>query len=125
MKNFTNGHRVDIQALRGIAVLAVLLFHAKQSIFPLGYLGVDVFFVISGFVVTPLILRIFPQSEIFDRGETLNRLCAFFIRRSFRLAPALGTSLIFAALFVILFSPSWDNRNFPHQAIATLLLAGN
>jgi len=43
LKNFSNGHRVDIQALRGIAVLAVLLFHAKQSIFPLGYLGVDVF----------------------------------------------------------------------------------
>ena len=125
MKDFTNRHRVDIQVLRGIAVLAVLLFHAKQSIFPLGYLGVDVFFVISGFVVTPLILRIFPHSETFDRKEAFDRLSAFFIRRFFRLAPALGTSLILAVLLVLILSPSWDNRDFPHQAIATLLLVGN
>ena len=118
-------YRVDLQVLRGIAVLGVLLFHAKQSIFPLGYLGVDIFFVISGFVVTPLILRIFPQSEIFDSGETLNRLRAFFIRRLFRLAPALGASLILAVLLVVILSPSWNDRNFPHQAIATLLLVGN
>ena len=54
-------HRSDIQVLRGIAVLAVLLFHASERIFPLGYLGVDVFFVISGFVVTPLIIRVFAE----------------------------------------------------------------
>ena len=54
-------YRRDIQVLRGLAVLAVVLFHAKESYFPLGYLGVDVFFVISGFVVTPLILRIFTD----------------------------------------------------------------
>lgn len=74
-------HRKDIQVLRGIAVLAVVLFHAKEEWFPLGYLGVDVFFVISGFVVTPLILRIFTSSQtkggggyflilnIFTRGD--------------------------------------------------------
>ena len=54
-------YRRDIQVLRGLAVLAVVLFHAKERYFPLGYLGVDVFFVISGFVVTPLILRIFTN----------------------------------------------------------------
>jgi peptidoglycan/LPS O-acetylase OafA/YrhL len=54
-------YRKDIQVLRGLAVLAVVLFHADESYFPLGYLGVDIFFVISGFVVTPLILRIFTD----------------------------------------------------------------
>jgi peptidoglycan/LPS O-acetylase OafA/YrhL len=54
-------YRRDIQVLRGLAVLAVILFHADESYFPLGYLGVDIFFVISGFVVTPLILRIFTD----------------------------------------------------------------
>jgi peptidoglycan/LPS O-acetylase OafA/YrhL len=54
-------YRRDIQVLRGLAVLAVVLFHAKETYFPLGYLGVDVFFVISGYVVTPLILRIFTE----------------------------------------------------------------
>ena len=54
-------YRRDIQVLRGLAVLAVVLFHAKESHFPLGYLGVDVFFVISGFVVTPVIMQIFTD----------------------------------------------------------------
>ena len=125
LKEFTKGHRVDIQVLRGIAVLSVLLFHAKQAYFPFGYLGVDVFFVISGFVITPLILRIFIPFEDFDIEGTFRRLRTFFIRRFFRLAPALGSSLILAVLLVALFSPSWDNRDVPHQAIATLLLVGN
>lgn len=56
-------HRRDIQVLRGLAVLAVVLFHANQKYFPLGYLGVDFFFVISGFVITPLILRIFTDQS--------------------------------------------------------------
>jgi peptidoglycan/LPS O-acetylase OafA/YrhL len=54
-------YRRDIQALRGLAVMAVVLFHANESYFPLGYLGVDIFFVVSGFVVAPLILRIFTD----------------------------------------------------------------
>lgn len=57
-------HRRDIQILRGLAVLAVVLFHANERYFPLGYLGVDIFFVISGFVVTPLILRIFTEQLV-------------------------------------------------------------
>lgn len=44
-------YRQDIQVLRGLAVLAVVVFHANETLFPLGYLGVDVFFVISGFVL--------------------------------------------------------------------------
>ena len=53
--NFTSKIRLDIQVIRGIAVLAVVLFHTNEDFFQLGYLGVDIFFVISGFVVTPSI----------------------------------------------------------------------
>jgi peptidoglycan/LPS O-acetylase OafA/YrhL len=60
---FEKKYRRDIQVLRGLAVLAVVLFHSRESYFPLGYLGVDVFFVISGFVVTPLILQIFSNQS--------------------------------------------------------------
>lgn len=64
-------YRRDIQVLRGLAVLAVILFHADKSYFPLGYLGVDIFFVISGFVVTPLILRIFTDPPRAGGGSYL------------------------------------------------------
>ena len=53
--------RTDIQILRAIAVSGVILYHAKSNYFPLGYLGVDIFFVISGFVITPLIIEIFDE----------------------------------------------------------------
>ncbi|MEI8366753.1 MAG: hypothetical protein WCF65_10090, partial [Parachlamydiaceae bacterium] len=66
-----NKLRLDIQVLRGIAVLAVLLFHTRESIFTAGYLGVDVFFVISGFVVTPLISRIFIIENGLQSSDSL------------------------------------------------------
>ena len=56
-------YRKDIQSIRGLAVAAIVLFHFNKTLFPNGYLGVDIFFVISGFVVTPLMLRIFFNSE--------------------------------------------------------------
>ena len=115
-------YRNDIQALRGVAVLAVLLFHAFDTIFPKGYLGVDVFFVISGFVVTPLILRIFtgasPQS-------VYKELCAFYRRRFFRLAPALTVTLAFTAAILFLIGPISDHQRIARSGIATLLLIGN
>lgn len=64
-------YRRDIQVLRGLAVLAVVLFHSNENLFSLGYLGVDVFFVISGFVVTPLVLRVFTEPRSGRRGGVL------------------------------------------------------
>jgi peptidoglycan/LPS O-acetylase OafA/YrhL len=116
-------YRKDIQALRGLAVLAVVLFHAKESYFPLGYLGVDVFFVISGFVVTPLILRIFSGQTTW--AGRFSNLRYFYKRRFFRLAPAMAVTLL-ASVFTILFlGPTSDHERFAKQGIATLLLQGN
>jgi peptidoglycan/LPS O-acetylase OafA/YrhL len=61
-------YRRDIQCLRGLAVFSVILFHAYENFFVLGYLGVDIFFVISGYVVTPLIIRIFTEQPISGGG---------------------------------------------------------
>jgi peptidoglycan/LPS O-acetylase OafA/YrhL len=116
-------HRRDIQVLRGLAVLAVVLFHAKESYFPLGYLGVDVFFVISGFVVTPLILRIFTDQA--NGGGRLSNLRYFYMRRFYRLAPALAVVLTMSAVTIFLVGPIGDHQRFARQGIATLLLAGN
>jgi len=115
-------YRRDIQVLRGLAVLAVVLFHAKESYFPLGYLGVDVFFVISGFVVTPLILRIFTYKA---NGRRLSNLMYFYKRRFYRLAPALAVTLIISAVIIFFLGPIDDHPKFARQGIATLLLLGN
>ena len=116
-------YRRDIQVLRGLAVLAVVLFHANESYFPLGYLGVDVFFVISGFVVTPLILRIFTEQA--NGGGRLSNLRYFYTRRFYRLAPALAVTLTISAVTIFLLGPIGDHQRFARQGIATLLLVGN
>lgn len=115
-------YRKDIQVLRGLAVLAVVLFHTNEGNFSLGYLGVDVFFVISGFVVTPLILRIFTDK--IDGGK-LSNLRYFYKRRFYRLAPALAATLVFSAILILLFGPVDDHQRFAKQGVATLLLLGN
>jgi len=117
-------YRKDIQVLRGLAVLAVVLFHAKESYFPLGYLGVDVFFVISGFVVTPLILRIFTE-QINLGGARFSNLRNFYKRRFFRLAPAMAVTLVVSVFTILLLGPTSDHERFAKQGIATLLLQGN
>jgi peptidoglycan/LPS O-acetylase OafA/YrhL len=116
-------YRKDIQVLRGLAVLAVVLFHTNEGNFPLGYLGVDVFFVISGFVVTPLVLRIFTDKS--DGGGKLSNLKHFYKRRFYRLAPALAATLVTSAILIFLLGPVGDHQRFARQGVATLLLLGN
>jgi peptidoglycan/LPS O-acetylase OafA/YrhL len=118
-------YRTDIQVFRGMAVLAVVLFHLSEKVFPLGYLGVDVFFTISGFVVTPLILRIFYGKETLTRKVLMSNLNYFYKRRFYRLAPALTITLILSALLVFLAGPISDHQRFARQGIATSLLVGN
>ena len=86
--------RADIQALRGVAVLLVLLYHATGGVAG-GYLGVDVFFVISGFLMTNLI-----GAGIERGGFTLS---AFYFRRAKRLLPAAYATFFAVALLSPLF----------------------
>jgi peptidoglycan/LPS O-acetylase OafA/YrhL len=78
-------HRPEIEGLRAVAVLAVLLFHAGFPL-PGGYIGVDVFFAISGFLITRNILR--------DRQAGNFTFGGFYIRRIRRLFPALAVTLL-------------------------------
>ena len=74
-------YRPEIDGIRAIAVVAVILFHAGFDAFPGGFLGVDVFFVISGFLITGLIL----QEQAAGRFSLTN----FYARRARRILPAL------------------------------------
>lgn len=89
--------RADIQGLRGIAVLAVVLFHVSRSALPGGFAGVDIFFVISGYLITQILLR--------DMEAGVFRLRDFYQRRVRRLFPALFTVLAFTLAGGLLILP--------------------
>jgi peptidoglycan/LPS O-acetylase OafA/YrhL len=93
------GFRTDIEGLRAVAIVAVLLCHAGIPLFAGGYVGVDVFFVISGFLITKLLL-----GEL-DRSGSIS-LRRFYARRAKRLLPLSAILLATVALFsVLLLSP--------------------
>ena len=92
------GYRKDIDGLRGVAVLLVVFHHAGFTLFQGGFVGVDVFFVISGYLITGLIL-----AELKDGGFSFLN---FYSRRLKRLMPAYITVLLFlSVLALFLFLP--------------------
>jgi peptidoglycan/LPS O-acetylase OafA/YrhL len=92
-----------IDGLRAVAVMAVLLYHLGISWIPGGFLGVDLFFVISGYVITRLLLDSIQRSGGLD-------LRAFYIARIRRLLPPLLFMIITTALFVSLWAPDTIKR---------------
>ncbi len=91
-------YRPDIDGLRAVAVLAVLLFHLGFEDFSGGYVGVDVFFVISGYLITGIILSGL-QGRTFDFAN-------FYARRARRLLPAMFATIGVSSLAaIILFAP--------------------
>ena len=85
--------RIDIDVLRAISVISVIIFHLDYNFFPLGYLGVDIFFVISGYLISKIIIK-----EI--ENKTFN-FKSFYLRRVKRILPAL-----LVVLFTTLFATS-------------------
>ena len=92
-------YRPDIDGLRAVAVLAVVIHHLETSLIPGGFVGVDVFFVISGFVVTQSILRS-------ETGKAWHDLLSFWKRRWLRIIPALLLMItVTMVLFALFFAP--------------------
>ncbi|WP_413296498.1 acyltransferase family protein [Synechococcus sp. MIT S9452] len=100
-EGLARGHILELDGLRGLAVLAVLINHLNKDWLPGGFLGVDLFFVLSGFVVTRSFLSR-PSKGI--RSDLLG----FYARRVFRIVPALVVCLTVTTLLAALFIPdSW------------------
>lgn len=82
VRRFRLGHRPALDGLRAIAVLVVIMFHLNSNALPGGYLGVDIFFVLSGFLITSLLLEEWQTTGSLNVGR-------FYWRRVVRLMPAL------------------------------------
>ncbi|HDU8645586.1 acyltransferase family protein [Morganella morganii] len=109
--------REDINGLRAIAVLSVLLFHFKSSYLPGGFAGVDVFFVISGFLMTSIIFRGIENNTF--------SIIEFLKSRAKRIIPALAFVVaIVLAIGYLIFDPSLY-RTVGKHAVASLLFISN
>lgn len=110
-------YRPDIDGLRAIAILLVLIYHGGLSLFPSGFIGVDVFFVISGFLITSII------------HESLNRndfsFFDFYNRRLWRLQPVFVALIVATTLLSLLFYLPDDLIEFSRSARKTSLFISN
>jgi len=94
-------YRPEIDGLRALAVSAVVLFHVEPRWLPGGFTGVDIFFVISGFLITLIIVKEFTSDRFSFTG--------FWIRRVRRIIPALSVMVLCTLIagFVVLFPSDW------------------
>lgn len=109
-------HEPALDGLRGVAVAAVVAFHLGHL--DGGFLGVDLFFVLSGFLITSLLV-----TEARRRGTI--GLRRFWVRRARRLLPALLVMLVGVAVLLTAFTPAGDRPRFRADALATLGYAAN
>ena len=110
--------RLDIQVLRALAILSVVAYHFLPESAPNGYLGVDIFFVISGFLITGLLIKELNETKTI-------KLKAFFARRARRLLPAAFVTVLVSILVSFLIAPkSWWSQTWT-EGIASIFYVQN
>lgn len=110
-------YRPDIDGLRAIAILFVLFFHAGLKIFPSGFIGVDIFFVISGFLITRIIHESL-QNNHFSFSE-------FYGRRLWRLQPVFICMVLITTFIALYYFLPTDLRHLSKSARAAFLFKSN
>lgn len=110
-------YRKEIDGLRAVAILPVLLFHAGFSVFSGGYIGVDVFFVISGYLITSIIL-----AELEQGNFSLKR---FYEKRARRILPALSVVLIATSILTFIFMPPELMKSFSNSLMSVVTFSSN
>lgn len=118
MENVDKHFRGDIQGIRGLAVFLVLAYHSGL-ILPGGFIGVDVFFVVSGFVITKVL-----TDELCLTGQV--NLRGFYLRRVKRLLPSLAlVTVVTVALSLLVLSPFGAQQDLLSSSRATSLFGAN
>lgn len=115
-------YRADIDGLRALAVISVLLFHINAKWLPNGFLGVDIFFVISGYLITTIIYK-----GILNSGNTGGfSYKEFYTRRIKRILPTFF-SVVFVCIIAsnLFLVPGSDLRAFEHSTLASVLFLAN
>src|SRR5215212_8031098 len=110
-------YRADIDGLRAIAVLSVVLDHAGIPLFHRGYIGVDIFFVISGYLITGIIIREINASEF--------SFLRFYERRIRRIYPALFVVILFTILASANLYSTGNLHDFGKSVMATTFFVSN
>jgi len=110
-------YRREIDGLRALAVIPVILFHAGVPLFAGGFVGVDVFFVISGYLITTILC------EDLQRGRL--SILHFYERRARRILPALFTVLACCLPFTLFWMRSPQLRDFSQSLVSVSLFASN
>ncbi len=116
-KEVSLNYRAEIDGLRAVAVAPVILAHAGATWLPAGFLGVDVFFVISGFLITGII------AQETQRGDF--SFAAFYERRVRRILPALYLVMFASALAAFFLLYPNELRTFAESVVATALFGSN
>jgi peptidoglycan/LPS O-acetylase OafA/YrhL len=110
-------YRADVDGLRAVAVLSVILFHLDKQLLPGGFVGVDIFFVISGFLIT--------RNIVVGIHRCRFSLVEFYRRRIKRIAPAMLVVVAVTTLFAQLLLVPEDAREALKSAVASVLSLAN
>lgn len=105
-----------------MAVIGVILYHGNPKQFAQGWLGVDIFFVISGFVIAPKLFEIWSNT---DENKRAKKLLKFYESRAIRLAPTFAFTVAVFGSLLYLFSGWSEIRHFSAQSLAASLGLGN
>jgi peptidoglycan/LPS O-acetylase OafA/YrhL len=117
-RNITFGFIPALDGLRALAVLGVMMYHGGTSILGGGFLTIDVFFVLSGFLITSLLIGEWRKKLTIHLGQ-------FWARRARRLLPALLVMLIAVAIYAKIFAPPGEFANLRLDSLSTLFYVAN
>ena len=116
-------YRPELDGIRAIAIIAVIFYHLKFTVYDLkifsgGFLGVDIFFVISGYIITSLILKELDQNRSFS-------FVNFYLRRARRILPVLYLVILVSIPIVLFFLRPADVVNFSSSILYSLVFLSN